>query len=93
MLVAAYIVFFNGMAFLVIISRHVKFTTVKYLGNRTTGNISKSLENINDVYYTHGMYVETLYMYRYFEKIIIIIPVISTFNTTASYEHVPEIEK
>ena len=66
---AADIIFFNGMAFLVIISSHVIFTTVRYLVKRMTGNISKSLENINDVYYRRGMYVEAFYMDREFENI------------------------
>ena len=57
--VVADIMFFNGMSFLVSISRHVKFTIVQYLRKRKTGNISKYLGNINDVYYRHGMYVET----------------------------------
>ena len=35
--------FVNGMAFLVSIYRHVKFTTVKYLGKRTTGKIYLNL--------------------------------------------------
>ena len=59
MLVAVDIMFVNKMAFLVRIFRHVKFTTVQYLGKSTTGNISKSLEKINYVYYRRGMYVET----------------------------------
>ena len=76
--VVADIMFFNGMEFLVSISRHVKFTMVQYIGKRTTGNISKSLENI----------VEKFYMYREFENIIRIMPGISTLNMTISYEHV-----
>ena len=66
--------FVNGMAFLVGIYRHVKFTTVQYLGRRTTGNIYKYLENINDVYYIHGMYVETFYMDREVENTRRIMP-------------------
>ena len=57
LLVSVDIIFSNRIAFLVRISRHVKFTTVKYLGKMKTGNISKSLENINDGYYIRGMYV------------------------------------
>ena len=76
--VVADIMFFNGMEFLVSISRHVKFTMVQYIGKRTTGNISKSLENI----------VEKFYMYREFENIRRIMPGISTLNMTMSYEHV-----
>ena len=51
------IMFVNRMKLIVIIFRHVKFTTVKYLGKRTTGNIYKSLEKINDVYYIFEMHV------------------------------------
>ena len=49
--------FVNGMEFLVSIYIHVKFTMVQYLGKSTTGNIYKSLEKINDVYYRRGIYV------------------------------------
>ena len=49
--------FVNGMEFLVIISSNIKFTTVQYVGKRMTFNQSKSLENINEVYSTRGMYV------------------------------------
>ena len=38
-LVAAEIMFVNGMELLVSISRHVKFTMVEYLGKRVTGSI------------------------------------------------------
>ena len=52
------IIFVNRMALLVSISRKLKFTMVLYLGKRMKGNISKSLEKINDVYYQCGMRVE-----------------------------------
>ena len=61
---AADIMFVNMVAFLVIISRHVKFTMLQYLGKSMTGNISKYLEKINDVYYGRGKYEETFYMDR-----------------------------
>ena len=64
--VVSEIMFVNGTEFLVSIFRYVRFNTVQYLGKRTTGNISKSLENINDVYYRREMYVEKLYMDREF---------------------------
>ena len=57
-LVTADIMFVNRMALIFSISRHVKFTMAQYLGKRTTVNISKYLEKINDVYYRHGMYVK-----------------------------------
>ena len=72
--VEAEIMFVNRMAFLVSISRHVKFTTVLYLGKRTMSNIFKYLEKINDVYYRCGVYVEKLYMDRDFENTIRIMP-------------------
>ena len=52
------IIFVNRMVLLVSISRKLKFTMVQYLGKRMKGNISKSLEKINDVYYQCGMRVE-----------------------------------
>ena len=83
------IMFVNWMTVLVSIYRHMKFTMVQYLGKRTTGNISKSLDKINNVYYRRGMYVEKFYMGREFEKIIRIMPGRSTLNTTAAAEHAP----
>ena len=83
------IMFVNGMEFLVSISRHLKFTTVQYIGKRKTVNISKILENINDVYYRCGMYVETLYKDRESENIRITMPGRSNLNTNAVAEHVP----
>ena len=56
------------------------------------GNLYKSLENIKYVYYRRGIYVETLYMDRYFKNIRIRVPWRSTLNTTPSADHVPEIE-
>ena len=49
--VASDVVFINVMGFLVSISRHIKFVIVQYVGKRTTDNLSKSLENIKEVYY------------------------------------------
>ena len=73
-LVAADTMFVNRVTFLVSIPRHVKFTKVQYIGKSTMVHISKSLENINGVYYRRGMYVETFYMDREFENIRRIIP-------------------
>ena len=44
--VEADMIFVNRTRFLVRISRHIKFTTVQYVGKHTAGNLSKSLENI-----------------------------------------------
>ena len=67
--VAADIMFVNGVEFLFNISRHMKFTTVQYIRNITTGNIYRPLENINDVYYRLRIYVEAFYMDREFENL------------------------
>ena len=88
----AEMMFVTGMIFLVIISRHVKFTTMQYLRKRKTGDISKSLGNINDVYYRHGMYVENFCRDREFENIRRIITGRSTLNLTTVADLVPEIE-
>ena len=67
----------------------MKFAMVQYIAKRTMGDISKLLENINDVYYRRGMYVEKLYMDRAFENIRMIMPGRSTLNKTMGAEHVP----
>ena len=89
--VVADIMFVNVMAFLVNISIHVKFIMVQYLGKITTGNIYKCLDNINDVYYIRGMYVEIFYMNRVFENLRRRMSGISTLNATSEADHVPEI--
>ena len=93
MSVVADIFFANGVEFLVSIYRHMKFTTVQYLGKMTTGNIYKYLDNINDVYYRHGIYVDTFYMDREFENLKRIMSGRSNLNMTAADEYVPEIER
>ena len=55
------------------------------------GNISKCLENINDVYYKSGMFVESFYIYMDLENIRKRITVRSTCNTIPVAEHVQEI--
>ena len=92
-LVATNTMFVNGIEILLSIFRYVKFTIVQYIGKRTMGNISKPLENINDVYYIHRMYVETLYMDRGFENHRKIMPGRSTLSMTTEADHIPEIER
>ena len=75
MSVAAYIIFVNEMLFVVSISIHVRFTTVKHLEEIKMVNISKYLVSIYDVYYRHGMYAETFYMNKEFENTITRVPV------------------
>ena len=91
--VAADIMFVNGMAFLVSIYTHVTFTTVQYLVKSMTGNISKSLEKINGIYYRRGIYVETFYIDREFENIRTMMPGRLNLKMTATYEYVPEIKQ
>ena len=43
-------IFVNRMEFLVILYSNIKFTTVHYVENQITVNLSKSIENINKVY-------------------------------------------
>ena len=62
--------FVNGMGFLVIISINIKFTTVQYVGKWMTVNLYKPLENINEVYSKHGMYVEIYYVDRELENLL-----------------------
>ena len=47
--VVEYMIFVNEIGFLVIISSNIKFTTVQYVGKQMTVNLSKYLENINEV--------------------------------------------
>ena len=56
--------FVYGMEFLVSIHRKLRFTMVYYIEKIMTGNISKYLEMIDDVYYIRWIFVETFYMER-----------------------------
>ena len=62
--------FVNGMGLMVIISSNIRFTTVQYVGKWMTVNLSKSLENINEVYSKRIIYIEKYYMDREFEKLL-----------------------
>ena len=88
--VAADVMFVNGMGLLVSISSNIKFTMVQYIWKKTMGNISKSLENINEVYARCRMFVEMYYMDREFEKLRGVMPGKSRLNTTTTSHHVQE---
>jgi hypothetical protein len=89
---AVNIIFVCGLAFMVSISRKVKFTTVEYLHGRKQPMLIKSLRKILRLYQSRGFKVETALMDREFECLRDDIPELN-LNTTAASEHVPDIER
>ena len=63
-LVVEDVMFTNGVGFLVQISHNIRFATIQYVVQRTTGIIFTSFNWINEVYAKCGIYVETFYMNR-----------------------------
>ena len=91
--VAAVKMFVNRMAFIVSISRHIRFTTVQYISKSKISHIYIYLEKIHGVSYILGMYVEALYLGMEFENPRRRIPGRSTLNIATAAEHVPEIDQ
>ena len=61
------VMFVNGLDFVVIISRGIKLTTIEYVPRRMAGAITKSLDNIYDLYIKRGFEIELFLMDREFE--------------------------
>jgi hypothetical protein len=64
---AIYIMFVNGLPFVVSISRKIKFTTVEYLLRRKQNHLVKSIRKIINLYKQRGFTIETALMDREFE--------------------------
>jgi hypothetical protein len=91
--VAADIMFVNGMPFITSISRNIKFTTIEYVTSRSETNLVKSLLNIISLYKARGFAPSTALMDRELECIRLeLLTHGVNLNTTATSEHVPDIE-
>ncbi len=88
---AADVFFVDGMAFLVTLSRRIKFITVEHVLVRTAISLSKHITHVIQVYERAGFRVRMILMDGEFEKVQDLIPRIEC-NTTAAKEHISEAE-
>ena len=88
------VMFVNGIAFLVSISRGIRFYTCEHVPNRKAKQLAHSLRRIVNLYARGGYRVRTIMMDMEFEKVkdqegMELVDV----NTTAARENVGEIER
>jgi hypothetical protein len=89
---AADVFFVDGTAFLVTLSRWIKFITVEQLPVRTAISLSKHITRVLQVYEHSGFRVRTILMDGEFEKVQDLIPHVEC-NTTAAKEHISKAER
>ena len=85
------VMFVNKLDFLVSASNRLKFTTIVYTTNILEKELAGSFNKIIDVYEKWSFSIHTIHMYpefNFLEKLV----VGTDLNTTASRDHVPEIE-
>jgi hypothetical protein len=84
--------FFDGIPFLLTVSRQIKFIMVEHVATRTAKSLSKHLERLPQVYLWGGFNVCTILMDGKFEKVQDELPWV-VCNTTATKEHVRKAER
>mgnify|MGYP000854466914 CR=1 FL=1 len=85
------IMFVNGVAFLMTLSRRIRLVTAKHIPTRTAKQLSSSLDKIVRLYTLGGFIVKVILMDEEFDKLENIIGLVEV-NTSAAREHVGEIE-
>ena len=86
------VMFVNRITFFVRKLRWIKFTTLGYTLKRTKGRLISSLNNIISIYNASGFNIRTALMDQYFYFLILDFLGLN-INSTATSEHVPEIER
>ncbi len=89
---AADVVFVDWIAFLITVSRKIKFVTTKHLPVRTAMSLSKHLQQVLLMYGRAGFRVRSILMDGEFEKVKGLVPTLEC-NTTAVKEHVSKAER
>jgi hypothetical protein len=84
--------FVDGIAFLITVSRRIKFMTTEHLPVRTATSLSKHLQQVLLVYGRAGFRVRSILMDGEFEKVKGLMPTVEC-NTTAAKEHVSKAER
>lgn len=89
------IMFVNRNAFLVTVSRNIKFGTVEGLADKTSEAIMKSLAKVTSLYQKRGFCVETLLMDGEFRNLRPLVHerLQAEMNVVSRGEHVPEVER
>jgi len=82
----------DGTAFLMTISRRIKFITSEYVPARTAKSLAKHIDRVVHVYARAGFTVRTILMDGESEKIKNLVPRLEC-NTTTAKEHVSEAER
>ncbi len=86
---AADVFFVDGTAFLITMSRRIKFVTTKHVPVRMAKSLAKHLDQVVHVYTQAGFITRTVLMDGEFEKVKDLVPQLEC-NTTAAKEHVSE---
>jgi len=89
---AADVFFVDGTAFLITVSRRIKFITVEHVQVRMATSLSKHLTCVLQVYERAGFKVRTILMDGDFEKVRDVMPCVEC-NTTAAKEYVSKAER
>ncbi|KAL7460368.1 hypothetical protein ACHAXS_002287 [Conticribra weissflogii] len=84
--------FVDGLAFIVTVSRDIKFITAQYLPTRTSTDLAGSLRKTIQLYQRGGFRVQALLMDGEFDKVAKLLPEV-VVNTTSAGEHVGDIEQ
>ncbi len=84
--------FMDGIAFLLTVSRNIKFITTEHVATRTAKSLSKHLDRVIQNYTLTGFSVCTILMEGEFEKVKNELA-LAVCNTTAAKEHVSEAER
>ena len=85
--------FVNNVAFLVTMSRKIKFLTVKHLKSRSAKQLVHSLKNVMRLYGRNNQHVTTILTDMEFTSVTDPLLGKKSVNTTAAKEHVAEIER
>jgi hypothetical protein len=89
-MMAADVFFVDSIAFLVTLSRMIRFVTAEHVPVRTAKSLSKHLDQVLQVYPCAGFNARTILMDGEFKKINDLMPLV-VCNTTAAKEHVSKL--
>jgi hypothetical protein len=93
-IMAADVMFVNGMLFVTTLSRKIKFSTIEYVPSRSEPNLIKSLLKIITLYKARGFQHNTALMDQKFEFLRLeLLGHVVNLNTTTASKHVPDIER
>ena len=84
--------FVDGTAFLMTVSRRLKFITAEHVPVGTATQLSKHIKRVLEVYGRAGFRIRTILMDGEFEKVKPFLPTLEC-NTIAAKEHVSEAER